>query len=138
MRSERGRARRRVRIKAPWKLVLASLVIVGCDIPKAETSAESIGPRVKNECDQPVVAEVGDSLQSAESEIRESPVVMQPGWSSSIRYFVQNDDVVPDDLFLLVGVVADDAALLQFKTSELRGKVVTVVFLADCRTLIRE
>lgn len=118
--------------------MLASLVIVGCDIPKAETSAESIGPRVKNECDQPVVAGVGDSLQNAERELRESPVVMQPGWWSTIQYFVENDDVVPDDLFLLVGVVPDDAALLQFKTSELRGQVVTVVLLADCRTLVRE
>ena len=107
--------------------MLASLVIVGCDIPKAETSAESIGPRVKNECDQPVVAGVGDSLQNAERELRESPVVMQPGWWSTIQYFVENDDVVPDD-----------AALLQFKTSELRGQVVTVVLLADCRTLVRE
>ena len=124
-------------MKTPWKLVLASLVTVGCNIPKAETSAESIGPRVKNECDQPIVADVGDSLQNAERELRESPVIMQPGWSSSIEYFVHND-VVPDTLFLLVGVAADGAAIMEFKTSELRGKLVTVVFLADCRTLISE
>lgn len=123
-------------VKSRWTAALAGLLAVGCAL-QMNTHNESFGPKVTNECDQPVVAEIGDSVAAAEREIRESPITMQPGWRSTIAYVVV-DDVVPDRVFLMVGVDADSAAMLELETSDVRKAVVELVFDADCLTLTRQ
>ncbi len=119
-----------------WRIMVAGVLLAGC-VDEFDTAGESFGPEVTNECDQPVIVGIGDSLASAERDIRELPITMQSGWRSRIEFVVQRE-VVPERVFLLVGVDADGAAMLEFETSDIRHDVVETVFEADCRTLTRK
>lgn len=132
-----GCAGERVPVRPPLAIAWITLIAAGCALDDGDTPRERFGPYVTNECDQVVVAGVGDSIASAELDIREEPATLQPGWHSEVSN-VFNRGELPDHLVLMVGVDADSAAMLELETSKVFNKVFDVVFDADCLTLTIE
>lgn len=123
--------------RAQW-IMVAGFLLASCISPsEGKPFDEMIGPVVTNECAVPVLAGIGESVTAAEHDIREDPIVMQPGWRSQIAFLLDREPI-PEKLFLLVGVDADNPAMHEVEMSDVRGVGVDFVFHADCLTLTRQ
>ena len=120
------------------RTALAGCLLAGCVFPsEGKPFDEMVGPIVTNECAAPVLAGIGESVTAAKREFRDDPITIHPGARSQIS-FLLDQEPKPESLFFLVGLDADNAALHEIKTSEVRGAMVDFVFGADCLTLTRQ